>query len=148
MSHPEKNDTVALSFTGKLDNGEIFIEKDELEPLYVKIGSSDLPPTLEEELTQMTIGERRKIRVPPEEGFGPRQKELVQLINNPEIIETLDPKPGMILSLKVSRDGVEQLVPATVMEVAGTQITVDYNHPCAGHHLTYDIKLLEIQKPS
>jgi FKBP-type peptidyl-prolyl cis-trans isomerase 2 len=30
------------------------------------------------------------------------------------------------------------------MAVNGSEITVDYNHPLAGHHLTYEITLLDI----
>lgn len=146
MSHPQKNDTVALAFTGKLDNGEVFITQEDSNPLLAQIGNSDLPPTLEQEIQNMVVGERRKIRVPPEEGFGPRQKDLVQTIDNPDLIEKLNPIPGMILSLKVEKDGVEQNVPATVIEVEGSRFTVDYNHPCAGHHLTYDLVLVDIKR--
>ncbi len=146
MTHPSQNDMVTLAFTGKLDNGEIFISMSEQEPLHTKIGDSDLPPTVEAALLQMTVGERRKVRVPPEEGFGPRQKGLLQTLDNQKMIDTLQPKPGMVLSLKIDKDGVEQKVPATVISVEGSQITVDYNHPLAGHHLTYELTLLDIQK--
>jgi FKBP-type peptidyl-prolyl cis-trans isomerase 2 len=136
---------VTLAFIGKLDNGDIFISMDEKEPLNTQIGSSDLPPTVEQELLKMTVGELRKIRVPPEEGFGPRQKDLLQTIDNQKMVDTIQPKPGMVLSLKIDKDGVEEKVPATVISVEGSQVTVDYNHPLAGHHLTYELKLLAIQ---
>ena len=146
MSRPQKNDTVAIAFTGKLDNGEVFITQEEAQPLHARIGKSDLPPTLEQALLEMEIGDRRQVRVPPEEGFGPRHKDLVQIIDNRELVDTLNPQPGMILSLKVDKEGVEQKVPATVIKVDGGQVTVDYNHPCAGHHLNYDLLLVDIQK--
>jgi FKBP-type peptidyl-prolyl cis-trans isomerase SlpA len=145
MTQPTQNSTVTLAFIGKLDNGDIFISMDEKEPLNTQIGNSDLPPTVEQELLKMTVGELRKVRVPPEEGFGPRQKDLLQTIDNQQMIDTLQPKPGMVLSLKIDKDGVEQKVPATVISVEGSQVTVDYNHPLAGHHLTYELKLLGIQ---
>lgn len=145
MKHPQQNDMVTIAFTGKLDNGEIFIAVDEQEPLHTKIGDSDLPPTVEQTLLQMTVGETRKIRIAPEEGFGVRQKVLLQTIDSRQMIDTLHPKPGMILSLKVDKDGVEQRVPATVISVEGTEVTVDYNHPLAGHHLTYELTLVAIQ---
>jgi FKBP-type peptidyl-prolyl cis-trans isomerase SlpA len=145
MTHPTTNSMVTLAFIGKLDNGQIFISVDEKEPLSTQVGSSDLPPTVEQELIQMTVGESRKIRIPPEEGFGPRQKDLVQTIDNQNMIDTLQPKPGMVLSLKIDKDGEEQQVPATVISVEGSQVTVDYNHPLAGHHLTYELTLLGIQ---
>lgn len=145
MTQPKQNDMVTLAFTGKLDNGEIFIAVDEKEPLTTTIGDSNLPPTVEQTLLQMTVGESRKIRIPPEEGFGPRQKALLQTLDNQKMVDTLQPKPGMVLALKIDKDGIEQKVPATVISVEGSQITVDYNHPLAGHHLTYEMKLLGIR---
>ncbi len=147
MSRPQTNDTVSLAYIGKLDNGEIFSTIDEKNPLRVTIGANDLPPTLEQALVKMNIGESRKIRVSPDEGYGPRQKDLLQTIDNQELIDTLNPRPGMILSLKINKDGNDQKVPATVMEITGSKVTVDYNHPLAGHHLTYDVTLLDIQHP-
>jgi len=146
MSHPQKNDTVSVFYRGNLDNGEVFKVVEKEEPLEVKIGNSDIPPTLEQGIMEMKMGETRKIRVPPDEGFGPRQKDLIQTIDSEEIIKKINPKPGMIISLKIDKDGTEQKIPATVMEVAGSKITVDYNHPLSGHHLTYDLTLTDIIK--
>ncbi len=145
MTNPQPNDMVTITFTGKLDNGEIFIAVDQEQPLHTKIGDSNLPPTVEMTLLKMTVGETRKIRIPPEEGFGPRQKELLQTIDNQKMVDALQPKPGMVLSLKVDRNGVEQKVPATVISVEGSEVTVDYNHPLAGHHLTYELTLMDFQ---
>ena len=50
----------------------------------------------------------------------------------------------MILSLKLEKDGKDHHVPATVMEVDSENVVVDYNHPLAGHHLTYEITILNI----
>jgi FKBP-type peptidyl-prolyl cis-trans isomerase 2 len=145
MSHPTPNSTVSIAFIGKLDNGEVFISVEEQDPLLTKLGNSDLPPTVEAAIIEMKVGERRKVRIPPEEGFGPRQKDLLQTIDSQNMVDALQPKPGMVLALKVDKDGVEEKVPATVISVEGSQVTVDYNHPLAGHHLTYELHLLGIQ---
>ncbi|MGB3222102.1 MAG: FKBP-type peptidyl-prolyl cis-trans isomerase [Desulforhopalus sp.] len=145
MSHPTPNSTVSIAFTGKLDNGEVFISVEEQDPLLTKLGNSDLPPTVETAIVEMKVGERRKVRIPPEEGFGPRQKDLLQTIDSQKMVDALQPKPGMVLALKIDKDGVEEKVPATVISVEGSQVTVDYNHPLAGHHLTYELHLLGIQ---
>jgi FKBP-type peptidyl-prolyl cis-trans isomerase 2 len=52
----------------------------------------------------------------------------------------------MILSLKVEKDGAEQQIPATVVEREGNSLTVDYNHPLAGHHLTYEVTLVSFSR--
>ena len=146
MSYPQNNDTVSVFYRGKLDNGELFKVVEKEEPFKVVIGNNDIPPTLEQAIMKMKVGETRKIRVSPDEGFGPRKKELIQTIDNEEMIKKINPRPGMILSLNIDRDGIEQKIPATVMEVSGSKITVDYNHPLSGHHLTYDLTLAEIIK--
>ena len=146
MNTPQNNDTVVIAFTGSLDNGEIFYEVKKDDPMHVVIGGANLPPSLEKTVCEMTIGDLQKVRVPPEEAYGQRQKELLQTIDNQEIIDRVQPKPGMVISLKTEKDGEEVSIPATVIEVEGSQVTVDYNHPLAGHHLNYRVELLDIKK--
>lgn len=142
MPSPKKNDAVLICFVGKLDNGEVFMTVSKDKPFRVTLGKSELPPTLEQEIFAMEFGESRKIRLSPDEGYGPRQKDLVQTIDNQRMVDALSPKPGMVLALKAEKDGIEQKIPATVLTVEGSQVTVDYNHPLAGHHLTYELTLL------
>ena len=146
MTKPQMNDTVVIAFTGTLDNGEVFYVVVKDDPMRLIIGESSIPPTLEETVCKMIVGETQKVRLPPEEGYGPRQKDLVQTIDSPEMVNKLQPKPGMIVSLKTTKDDEEHDVPATVIEVDGTKVTVDYNHPLAGHHLTYTIELLDLEQ--
>lgn len=147
MSYPKPNDLVTFSYTGLLDNGEVFLASEEGKPSRAVLGKAELPPTLEAGILSMQVGETKKIRIPPEEGYGLRLKELLQTIDNRQLVDALKPKPGMIVQLRVNKDGVEQQVPATVMSVEGSRLTVDYNHPLAGHHLTYKLTLLEIAPP-
>jgi FKBP-type peptidyl-prolyl cis-trans isomerase 2 len=142
----QNDDTVTLVYTGKLDNGEIFSSISKDQPLIVKIGNLELPPSLEEVLLGMKIGDSKSVRVPPEEGYGFRQKNLLQTITSEEMINKIKPTPGMILSLKVDKEGVEHHVPATVISVTGHEMLVDYNHPLAGHHLSYTVTILDIAR--
>lgn len=141
----QQNDVVTLTYTGKLDNGEVFTSITDDQPLVVTIGNLELPPTLEEALIGMGEGQTKTIRVSPDEGFGPRHKDLVQTIANQELIRKINPKPGMVLSLKTNKEGQEHLVPATVIKVTDSEIEVDYNHPLAGHHLTYTVTIVSIK---
>ena len=83
--------------------------------------------------------------MPPEEGYGARQKMLVQELAKSSFNQEIELRPGMILSLKVDRDGQQHTVPATVMEVSDASVTVDYNHPLAGHHLTYEVHIHKVE---
>lgn len=145
MTIIKEDSTVTLTFIGKLDNGEIFKTVSENAPLTITMGNHELPPTLENALIGIGIGDNIKARVTPEEGYGARQKLLVQKISRKSLGDKISPKPGMILSLKVSKNGEDHQVPATVMKVENDTIEVDYNHPLAGHHLTYNVTILDVQ---
>jgi len=142
MATIQENDTIVLAYTGLLDNGEVFIDMQ--DGATIALGQSDLPPTVENALIGMAIGEIRTVRVPPEEGYGARQKELLQTIRRENLPPSIIPKPGMILGLNVVKDGVNIQVPATVMEVSGDTVLIDYNHPLAGHQLVYKLRPLRI----
>jgi FKBP-type peptidyl-prolyl cis-trans isomerase 2 len=138
----QENDTIVLAYTGLLDNGEVFI--DMKDGATISLGQSELPPTVENALIGMAPGEVRTVRLSPEEGYGMRQKELLQTIRRENLPPSIIPKPGMILGLSVVKDGVNIQVPATVMEVSSNTVLVDYNHPLAGHQLIYKLRPLRI----
>lgn len=138
------NSNVTIAYEGKLENGDTFKTVTEKKPLNIKIGASDIPPTLEQGIIGMSAGEKKSIKVPPEEGYGPRQKILVHSVALKQFGDKIVPKPGMVLSLKVEKDGEDHEVPATVMEIKNESVIVDYNHPLAGHHLTYHITILNV----
>lgn len=145
MNVIQKNSRVTLTFKGKLDNGETFKTVSEKQPLTITIGKNELPPTVENSLVGMRNGETKVIRVPPEEGYGERQKILLHTISKKSFSDKVVPKPGMILSLKLERGGKIEQVPATIMEVTSENVVVDYNHPLAGHHLTYHITIIHVE---
>ena len=77
MSSETKQHRVTLAFTGKIDNGDLFIEITKEAPWTIQLGSGELPPTVEEAVAQMQVGEQKQIRVSPDEGYGQRTKDLL-----------------------------------------------------------------------
>jgi FKBP-type peptidyl-prolyl cis-trans isomerase 2 len=146
MKKVEDKDTVALAYTGKLENGEVFADITKEQPFILELGKSQAPPTLEQSLIGMSVGDTKSIRLDPEEGYGYRRKELLHTLERKSISDKITPRPGMILSLSVDKDGNEHKVPATVVEVNDDILIVDYNHPLAGHHLTYIVTVVDIDK--
>lgn len=139
-------DSVTISYIGKLENGTIFQEAPESHPIIITIGNHDLPPTLEQALMGMAVGESKKVRIEPDEGYGPRRKDLLQTLNKDILHAKIVPQIGLTLSLQVEKDGHSHQVPATIVEINNNTIVVDYNHPLAGHNLMYDLKVMAIDK--
>jgi len=139
-------DTVSISYTATLENGEVVEKVPASRPITLSIGSGRVLKAVEACLLGMNPGETRTIHVQPEDAYGPYFENLVHDIKRSVFEGKIDPKPGMILSLKINRDGQDQQVPATVLDVTGDTVTVDYNHPLAGKVLTYTVILHAIGK--
>lgn len=146
MKKAQKNDRVTISYTGKLENGTIFQATTESEPLIITLGNLDVPPTLEKAIIGMSAGDKKLVKLGPDEGYGPRRKDLLQTLNRNVVNVGINPQVGMILSLNAEKDGQKHSVPATVVEVNNDTVVVDYNHPLAGHNLLYDITVISIEK--
>lgn len=137
-------DTVTVTYTASLETGELIEKRDEENPATVSIGSGVLCQAVEACLFGMEPGQSRVIRVEPEDAYGEHRQELVQQIPLAHFQGKLDPKPGMVLSLTVDREGEPHKVPATITQVHEDAITVDYNHPLAGRIIVYEVSLLTI----
>ena len=144
MSTVTEKSTISIAYLGKLDNGEVFKSVDENSPFTLQLGNQELPPTVENALIGHSAGDTVKVRVSPEEGYGGRQKLLVQKINRQSLGDKIVPQPGMILSLSITKDGVDHQVPATVLSVEKDTVEIDYNHPLAGHNLTFEVTILKV----
>lgn len=137
-------DTVSITYTAALANGEIIDKNPDDKPLVLTIGRNTLFPAVEACLFGMEPGQTRLINVEPEDAFGNHLKELVQQIPLNTLQKKIDPKPGMILALNINKDGTSHKIPATVVAVNNDMVTVDYNHPLAGEVIVYTVTLIGI----
>jgi peptidylprolyl isomerase len=96
---------------------------------------------LEEGIIGMEIGETRTITVPPEEGFGPKWKELMVEVEKTELPESVIPTVGK--RLQVRKEG-GSLVDVTIADINEDTVILDANHPLAGETLTFDIELVGV----
>lgn len=141
-----KNKQIVVSLKGSLANGDVFEQTPEDHPLLLVLGQNNIFPKLEKALEKMRPGDTRTITLAPEESYGPHHQELVQTIDIAAFSNNIQPKPGMILSLKVERNGRQEKVPATVVDVKGGKITMDYNHPLAGKTVVYTMTMHRIME--
>jgi len=130
-----------VSLQGSLENGEVFEKTPDDHPLLLVLGQSSIFPKLEKALEAMRPGETRTIPLAPDEAYGPHHEALIQILDISTFKNSIRPQPGMILSLNVTRDGKQEKVPATVVNVEDEMVTLDYNHPLAGKQVFYTLTL-------
>lgn len=146
MSRAKPGDIVTIDYKGVLENGDVFESTSESGPLNFTIGTGSVMPAFEMAVVGMSVGESNDITLQPTEGYGERQKELLQTIDKSVFGDQADLMIGQILNLKMEKDGTPHKVPATIVELGESTVTIDYNHPLAGHILTYKVTLRSIEK--
>jgi len=135
-------DKIKIHYTAKSENGDLIENTSDNKPLIVEIGSKKLIPGLEEALIGLKKGDKRKITIPSNKGFGERKEDLLQEIPKSRFEEErINASEGNVIELKYD-NGNRQLV--TIHEVKEDTIVLDLNHPLAGETLTFDVEVVDI----
>ncbi|KPJ65329.1 peptidylprolyl isomerase [candidate division WOR-1 bacterium DG_54_3] len=141
MARAKQGDTVKVHYTGKLEDGRVFDSSRKREPLQFTLGEGKIIPGFEVAVAGMGEGERKTIKLPPEEAYGPRRKEMVAEIGRDKMPEGVEPQVGQ--SLQVTNPSGQRLT-ALIVDVRDDVIVIDGNHPLAGKVLIFEIELLKI----
>jgi FKBP-type peptidyl-prolyl cis-trans isomerase 2 len=141
MKTAKQGDSVKIIFTGHTENGAVF-EATADAPVEFTIGDNQIISGLEKSVVGMQIGEKKALSIPPEEAFGLRQEELVEIVNKDQFPSHIDPKVGQRLRLK-QKDGEDSEIQVTKIEE--DRVTLDANHPLSGETLEFEIELIDIQ---
>ena len=138
------NTVVSIDYTLKDDSGNIVDSSEGAEPLVYLHGANNIIPGLESALHGKAVGEEISVRVPPEEAYGVRDDEKKQAVPK-AMFGDEDIKVGA----QYHAAGPEgQHITVTVVEVTDEEVTVDANHPLAGYHLNFDVKIVDIREAS
>jgi FKBP-type peptidyl-prolyl cis-trans isomerase 2 len=141
MNTAKMGDTVKVHYTGRLDDESVFDTSRERAPLEFTIGEGNLIAGFEKGIIGMEIGETRTLKIPPEEGYGNRDDNLITQINRTYLPQSVEPAIGQQLQVK-QPDG--QAFVVWIADLDDDTVTIDANHPLAGENLNFEIELTEI----
>ena len=149
MDKVESGHFVSVSYTGTLENGEMFDASEGRHPMEVKMGAGQVIAGFEKALMGMALNEKKTFTLDPEDAYGQRDESLTHSFERSEIPAEMDVEVGQTVALS-SPQG--QQIPAKIVEADDKKVVVDLNHPLAGKSLTFDIEVLGIsatatQKP-
>jgi peptidylprolyl isomerase len=137
----QPGDTVRVHFTGKLQDGTVFDSSHTRQPMEFEVGAGKTIPGIEDAVVGMQIGESKEAAVAPEKAFGPFRNDLVHTVDRSNFPADADLAVGQMFN--ASGFGRDNLV-VTIVDITGTNITIDANHPLAGKDLILEIQLVEI----
>ena len=131
---------VALQYTLKNAAGEVLDQASKDDPLRYLHGAGNLIPGVEKALTGNAAGASVEVTVPPDEGYGQRDDQLVIQVPRAELPEG-DLQLGMQFQVQHG-DGVGIV---TVTGIEGDAVTLDGNHPLAGETLHFEMEVVEVR---
>jgi FKBP-type peptidyl-prolyl cis-trans isomerase SlyD len=135
---------VSLEYTLSGEDGKTIESNKGKAPLKYTHGGQQIVPGLEKNLTGMKMGEEKRVKVNPEEGYGPVDPKGFQEFPKDKI-----PSEGLKVGAVLTARGPQgQQVPVRVHEIKEKTVVLDLNHPMAGKTLVFDIKVLDVQPAS
>jgi peptidylprolyl isomerase len=135
-------DTVQVHYRGTLDDGSEFDASVGRDPLSFTVGAGQVIQGFDAAVAGMEVGEKKTVRIPPQEAYGEHRDDLVVQLDRAQVPEHIDLKLGMGLQLQQPNG---QPVAVTVKAIEDEHITLDANHPLAGEALTFELELVAIE---
>ena len=136
------NCKVELHFSLKLaDTGELVDSTFEKKPAKLVIGDGSLPAAFEAVIHGMKAGERKVKRIEPKDGFGQHNPSNVQRIPKDQFDPSVQLSEGLVVSFQ---DKTKSELAGVVATIDDTMVTVDFNHPLAGHDLEFEVEILSV----
>lgn len=141
MSEAKNGDNVKIHYTGTLDDGTVFDSSAGHDPLEFTLGSGQVITGFEEAVLGMVTGENKKVTIPAEKAYGPRNETMVIEAPRNQVPPDINPEVGQ--QLQMGGPGGETVI-VRVTEVTDEHVVLDANPPLAGKDLTFDIELVAI----
>lgn len=132
----QKGDSVTVHYEGKLHNGSIFDSSYQREPLSFVIGGGILLKKFEEAMIGRESGDTIELVIPQEDAYGVRDDSLILQLER-SVLDVHDIQAGSMIEIETD-DGP---IAVYVIDIDEHTITIDGNHPLAGHDLYFTITI-------
>lgn len=139
----EKNQVVSFHYTLKDKVGRFIDGTKGKEPLSYIQGIGALIIGLESQLEGRKKGNKFKVMIPPEQGYGIRDQALIYVVKKSDFQGTEEMKLGMQVKIDTDNEG---MAIATIIEIDGDKITLDLNHPLVDIALYFDIEVIDVRR--
>ncbi|WP_161881337.1 FKBP-type peptidyl-prolyl cis-trans isomerase [Deinococcus alpinitundrae] len=134
-----ENKVVEIEYTLTV-NGEVVDQSESGEPLTYLQGHGNIIPGLEQALDGHAAGDQLQVTVQPEDGYGERDEEAIQIIAREDFDDDIEVGATYFAQ---AEDG--SVTPFTVVSLEGDDVTVDFNPPLAGEVLNFDVTVKSVR---
>lgn len=135
---------VKIQYAIKQPDGRVMGASSANKPLGFTIGKGKVLKGLEQGVIGMLAGQSRTITVPPDQGYGQRNPELVITVKKQELPTQNDIKVGRTVQY-MNESGA--MVNFLIIAADQDTVTLDANHPFAGQELIYEVTMISVEDP-
>ena len=136
---------VTLHLSIALEDGTEAVSTFGEEPVELRMGDGTLQPGLELALYGLKRGDTQTLNLLPDQAYGPRDPELIQYMPLTDFDGEFTPEIGQIIAFALPN---EEEAAGMVLGVENGQVEVDFNHPLAGHEITFRVEILSVSPPA
>lgn len=140
-----KGKVVDMQYSLKNDSGEVLDQAPDGQPLSYLHGFGNIVPGLEKALDGLSKGDKKAVKVSPEEGYGKFNGDLKVAVPRSQFPKDVEIEAGMRFQAH-SPDG--HPVVYTVDSVVGDKVNLDGNHPLAGQTLHFEVEVVGVREAS
>jgi FKBP-type peptidyl-prolyl cis-trans isomerase SlyD len=141
-----KDKVVSIDYTLTNGAGDVIDSSKGRDPLTYLHGHGGLIPGMERGLEGKSAGESFRLTLPPEEGYGQKDPNMIQPVPRANFAGVPNVEKGMQFQAR-SPDGSGARV-VTVVDVSPDTVTVDANHPLAGETLHFEVSVKDVRAAS
>ena len=138
----QNNHVVSMHYTLTLESGETVDSSAEREPLQFLTGQQQIIPGLEREIMNLQPGDKKSVKVAPEDGYGLVNEDLTQTIGREQVPADVELKEGLALT---GQNAEGQQFQVVVKSFNDAEVELDMNHPLAGETLHFDIEIIDVR---
>lgn len=136
--------TIVMHFTIKLSDNSVAETTKKTTPARFVLTEASLQDPVESALVGKKAGEKIRVQLTPEQGYGPVLSENIHHVERHKFPQETTPQPGDIFSF--DKPNGESLT-GVVLSLNEERVAVDFNHPLAGKTLLCEMEVLEVHAP-
>lgn len=107
----------------------------------LQLGQGEMHSNIESALVGLPEGENTRLILLASEAFGMPDEDAIQWLPLDRFPEEMDLEQQQIISFALPSG---QEIPGKILQITDDRVQVDFNHPLAGHHISFELEILAI----
>ena len=129
---------IRINYSLEVD-GETLVSETDPVNIQLVVGQAAYPPEFERAFLGLKTGDRKVIRLEPEQAYGPIKEDMYIRVARSRLPDNIS--EGVMIGAR----GVNgKKIGARVVKILDDTVVLDQNHPLAGKTLVYKVEVLEV----